>query len=324
MKKFKIVIALMLALLMSFSLLACDMETEVIDASNSNKAASTADTKAPASSNTEVPDSTTPEQNEPPLVDQTLEDAAKASFKDITNMTAVSKVNIDMLMNIQGQSVPATNYMQTTSMINGSNCITQQTQTQNMMGDTTVTNSDVTQIGNDFYTYTNTADGAAYMIIDAEDSDLAEAEEMLGVVEAGDVMYSINHFNVVDKKENADGSVTYTCTGLRPSAAALYQERFAAAAGMLGVDSSFNIQKDTMKYVVTFKDGRFASAAIDMTVNAVLDIGGESVSVVYTYDIDETYTYGDVAAITVPTAAGYNTAARYTWDEFWQLVSGAI
>ena len=336
MKKFTSVLALVLACLLSVALIACDTADTPVDLDSSKDSKTETTTSTPDSNgndnnnnnNGNPSDNTPPADTEPPKVDQTLEDAVKANMKNITNMTAISTINMNMNMLIDGESFPVQQIMGSMVSLNGENAYVEQVQASTLG---TQTHTENTQIGSKFYLYTETESVSgsgqpqsqkAYIIIDAKAEEIAKAEEELGLV-TGDIMYSINHFTSVETKNNEDGSITYTCTGLRLSAALLYQETFGAATGMMGVDGKFDINRDTTKYEVTIKDNRFVSAAIDMTVDMELNVGGKTVPVSCTYDIDEEFTYDDVPAITVPTDEGYANATVLTWDQYWDMVSDA-
>lgn len=312
MKKFKVITAIILVAIMSLSLWSCDLSNEVIDAdaAQTNEAVSESTTAA-----TEKPDGdTTTEAPEPPLVDSTLENQAKTALADDFNITVINDTTIDMTM----YGSKTTTVSQSKQMINGSNIIQQTTENDG----SNIEYTELIQIGSDFYiTYEDSTHPETTMLVKATDADIKAAEEQLGAKDK-EVLYSINDFMTVVRTENADDSITYTCTGLRPSAEAKYNQLFCAAIAMISPGSSAKIDRDTMKYEVTFKDGKYVSCNIDMTLDAFLVFDGDSISVIYEYDIEETYTYGDVPEISAPT--DFVADQTYTWEEYWALVQNSI
>ncbi len=304
MKKFISLLAILMACILSLSVIGCDSEPNV-----------------PETEESTAEETTEPEDTEP-IDDATLMEQVKSNMKSVTNMSASTTMNMDMVMTVDGQSMSVTQLAKTDVFHNNGNEYTETSLTQNMQGSTMQTLSKVTQVGNDFYVYslqTGQSNAEGYLKIAATEKDMEQAKEQLG--SSGDMDdFSIDHFHSVTKKQNDDGSVTYTCVGLRESAEEYYIDQMGAATQMMGVNVDAKIDRETVKYVFTVKDEKFVSVAIDMTVNMTMTINGQTASVLCTYDIDETFSYGTVAPITVPTDAGYATAPTYTWEQYWQLI----
>lgn len=298
MKKFISLLAILMACILSLSVIGCDSQTDVPETEES-----------------------TAEETTEPVDDATFMEQVKANMKSVTNMSVSMTMDMDMVMTVDGQSMSMTQLAQIDVSHNNGNEYTETSLTQNMQGSTTQTFSKVTQIGNDFYMSRGEDQTAstAYLKITATEKDMEQAKEQLG--SSGDMDdFSIDHFHSVTKKQNDDGSVTYTCVGLRESAEEHYIDQIGAGTQMMGANVDAKIDRETVKYVFTVKDEKFVSVAIDMTVNMTMTINGQTASVLCTYDIDETFSYGTVAPITVPTDAGYATAPTYTWEYYWQLI----
>lgn len=319
MKKFISILALLMACLLTVSLMGCD---------TSDTAGDTAQNEESTPEQTK-PDTSEPSETNPPKkseLDLSFENEAKANFKNATNRKMSCVMDVDMTMTVEGKNIPVSQTVKTDVLTNGDNEYTDMSIRQNTNGTVAETLSKVTQIGNDFYVYSKqtaqqTAEG--YLKINAQPEELQKAEQELGASES-DIVFSVGHFLDVSQKQNSDGSVTYTCMGLRDTAAELYEEQFNASAGMMGVTTKFDINKQSMKYVVTVKDGNFVSVSIDMKVDMAVEIGGTTVPVFCVYDIDYTFSYGNVAPITVPTDAGFATAPVYSWAQYWQMVQNSI
>ena len=317
MKKLTVILALLLSCLVTLSLVGCDMFDTVVDMDDNTKASDSVESDSfDKEYEEETPDT------EEPLHDQTLEDQAKANLKTATNMSSKGTILTTMSMLIEGETYDVLQGTETNTYICGDNEYAEIYMAQNALGSITQTLSETTKVGNSFYIHTQTESTQSvenYIIMNATDDELGAAVENLGA-KADELMYSINHYQRVNEVTNADGSVTYTCTGLRLSAAELYQNYFCAVTTMMGVPSQIEINREATTYEVTIKDGLFVSLAIDMTIDMVLDISGQIVPVSCVYDIDQEYTYGDVEPITAPTDAGFNNAAVLTWTQYWEIV----
>lgn len=319
MKKLTVILALLLSCLVTLSLVGCDLLDSTVDTddvSGSSDTSVDAETDSFDEEYDETPDT------EEPLHDQSLEDQAKANMKTVTNMSSKGTTLTEMSMVIDGETYEVLQGSEINTYICGDNEYAELYMAQNALGSVTQTLTETTRIGNSFYVYTLSQAAQSvenYIIVNATDSEIETAMETLGT-KADELMYSINHYQRVNEVKNDDGSVTYTCTGLRLSAATLYQEALCAVTSMMGVPSQMEINREAAKYEVTIKDGKFVSVAVDMTIDMVLDINGQIVPVSCTYDIDQAYTYGDVEPISAPTEAGFSNAVVLTWSQYWELV----
>ena len=315
--------AMLLALTLTVTMLACDDPDAELDAQASAEqdTAGSLNEKAPGKPNKNNGNNGNHNGNasvetDSSMIDNKFEELANAALSDADELTITSFIGITMTS--PSMPVPMTNDTQMIQAIKGGNVYVYMDAVTSTMG--TVASQmtvETSQIGTDFYVLADTYDlqngnASAKYHITATEQDIDEANKALGTAEIPELTNSVKDFFVVSVKTRNDGSTVYTCKGMKDAAAEKYESLCEALAKQY--DARFDLDEEGLSFTVVVKDGKFVSSEVKMSLE--LTMSGATIDCAYV--ISNTYEY-TAEEITAPEkTAEYQTMS---WDKYISMIS---
>ncbi len=250
-------------------------------------------------------------------VDASFESSANAALQtDQIKLTSTSRVEAFM----SGESL-MTVLTESEQILNGKNAYVVLTQSMNYAGSpaSAPTKTYTTQIKEgDGYKFYVEAQGQK-ILISATANEVENAEDaMVAKMEA--LQWSVKDFNKAVSKNNSDGSITYTCSGLKDGKEDAYFETVdAIVQNLVSAGLEFEMDNDDVTFICVIKDGKYQSVELGMEFEVSITVSGTTQKATYKLTSSNEYIY-ETEEVKAPTGWNYDADTDYTWDQYWALL----